>query len=176
MLHFFTEQNYFMKLPDFYPSVLSPEDKNVQSSFLLLTVKDHNLARSNTFIGEALVRLSSVPLVESDAIACQPKTLQLKLTRPGIEAGALQLLGASMAQLLFIGDKIASMLGGGNRIMTKGVNAQGATTRATSDKLSFRKINGNHRKCTHRTCATSDKIFQATRTILSLVTPCAFTP
>ena len=29
-------------------------------------------------------------------------------------------------------------------------------------KLSFRKINGNHRKCTHRTRATSDKIFQAT--------------
>ena len=81
-------------MPDFSPSVLSPEDKNVQSSFLLLTVKDHNLARSNTFIGEALVRLSSVPLVESDAIACQPKTLQLKLTRPGIEAGALQLLEA----------------------------------------------------------------------------------
>ena len=29
-------------------------------------------------------------------------------------------------------------------------------------KLSFRKINGNRRKCTHRTRATSDKIFQAT--------------
>ena len=64
-------------------------------------------------------------------------------------------------------------------------------------KLSFRKINGNRRKCTHRTRATSDKIFQATTdkilyfynfmrallrqaTILSLVArvvaPCAFTP
>ena len=30
-------------------------------------------------------------------------------------------------------------------------------------KLSFRKINGNRRKCTHRTRATSDKIFQATK-------------
>ena len=64
-------------------------------------------------------------------------------------------------------------------------------------KLSLRKINGNRRKCTHRTRATSDKIFQTTSdkilnfynfmrallrqaTILSLVTrvvaPCEFTP
>ena len=60
-------------------------------------------------------------------------------------------------------------------------------------KLSFRKINGDRRKCTHRTRATSDKIFQVTSdkilnfynfmrallrqaTILSLVAPCAFTP
>lgn len=67
---------------------MSPEDTNVQEGFLLFTLKDHNLARSNTFIGEAAVALSSVPLVESEAIQCQPKSLQLKMTKPGMEAGA----------------------------------------------------------------------------------------
>ena len=42
-------------------------------------------------------------------------------------------------------------------LMSKGVNAQEATTRvcvrACLVKLSFRKINGNRRKCAHRTRA-----------------------
>ncbi|XP_018028039.2 protein unc-13 homolog 4B [Hyalella azteca] len=65
---------------------LSAEDHSVREGYLLFTLKDHNLARSNTFIGEAVVPLAGVVVVESEAISCQPKTQQLKLTRPGIEA------------------------------------------------------------------------------------------
>ena len=48
-------------------------------------------------------------------------------------------------------------------VMPKGVNAQGATSDKivacrVASKLSFRKINGNRRKCAHRTRATSGKI------------------
>ncbi|KAF2354555.1 C2 domain [Trinorchestia longiramus] len=85
--------------------VLSADDPNVKEGYLLFTLKDHNVARSNMFIGEAVVALNIVPCVASDAIASQPKTVQVKLTRPGIEAGYKPL---TTLRLRAGSDKIAS--------------------------------------------------------------------
>ncbi|XP_042873694.1 uncharacterized protein LOC122254194 [Penaeus japonicus] len=60
------------------------EDDGVRAGLLLFTLKDYNLGRSNTFIGEALVPLSDLPCVDSSEVHTVPNTY-LKMTTPGLD-------------------------------------------------------------------------------------------
>ncbi|KAK4314913.1 hypothetical protein Pmani_013827 [Petrolisthes manimaculis] len=65
---------------------MSQQDDGVSEGFLLLTLKDYNLGRTNTFIGEAVVPLSSLPCVDSSKVYTVPNTY-LKMTTPGLDIG-----------------------------------------------------------------------------------------
>ncbi|XP_069984908.1 uncharacterized protein [Penaeus vannamei] len=60
------------------------EDDGVRAGLLLFTLKDYNLGRSNTFIGEALVPLADLPCVDSSEVHTVPNTY-LKMTTPGLD-------------------------------------------------------------------------------------------
>ena len=61
-------------------------DDGVRAGLLLFTLKDYNLGRSNTFIGEALVPLSALPCVDSSQVHTVANTY-LKMTTPGLDIG-----------------------------------------------------------------------------------------
>lgn len=65
---------------------MSRSDDGVRAGFLLLTLKDYNLGRTNTFIGEALIPLSDLPCVDSSEVHTVPNTY-LKMTTPGLDIG-----------------------------------------------------------------------------------------
>ncbi|XP_042236153.1 uncharacterized protein LOC121875623 isoform X2 [Homarus americanus] len=65
---------------------MSRGDDGVRAGFLLFTLKDYNLGRTNTFIGEALVPLADLPVVDSSQVhTVSPK--YLKMTTPGLRIG-----------------------------------------------------------------------------------------
>lgn len=65
---------------------MSKTDDGVRAGFLLLTLKDYNLGFTNTFIGEAVVPLSSLPCVDSSQVHTVPNTC-LTMTTPGLDIG-----------------------------------------------------------------------------------------
>lgn len=68
---------------------MNKTDDGVRAGFLLLTLKDYNLGFSNTFIGEAVVPLSSLPCVDSSQVHDVTNTC-LTMTSPGLDIGELQ--------------------------------------------------------------------------------------
>ncbi|KAK7085594.1 hypothetical protein SK128_023661, partial [Halocaridina rubra] len=81
---------------------LTKSDDGVQAGLLLFTLKDYNLGRSNTFIGEAAVPLVNLPVVDSSLVHTVPNTY-LKMTTPGLDIGYKSL----RALHLRTGDKVA---------------------------------------------------------------------
>ncbi|CAL4066916.1 unnamed protein product, partial [Meganyctiphanes norvegica] len=65
---------------------INPTDDGVKKGMLLFTLKDHNLGRSNTFIGEVVVPLSSLTHVDSSETHLV-KPSYLKMTTPGLDIG-----------------------------------------------------------------------------------------
>ncbi|KAK8747187.1 hypothetical protein OTU49_016671, partial [Cherax quadricarinatus] len=63
---------------------MNSTDDGVRAGFLLLTLKDYNLGRSNTFLGEALVPLADLPCVDSSEVYTVQNT-RLKMTTPGLD-------------------------------------------------------------------------------------------
>lgn len=78
-------------------SDVNREDDGVRAGLLLFTLKDYNLGRSNTFIGEALVPLSDLPCVDSSEVHTVPNTY-LKMTTPGLDNGKAVLASVSSCQ------------------------------------------------------------------------------
>ena len=68
---------------------MNKTDDGVRAGFLLLTLKDYNLGFSNTFIGEAVVPLSTLPCVDSSQVHTVANTC-LTMTSPGLDIGELQ--------------------------------------------------------------------------------------
>ncbi|KAG0727778.1 Protein unc-13 4B [Chionoecetes opilio] len=85
-------------------SDMSKTDDGVRAGFLLFTLKDYNLPGfTNTFIGEAVVPLSSLPCVDSSQVHNVTHTC-LTMTAPGLDIGY-----NSLRALHFrTGDKVAS--------------------------------------------------------------------
>lgn len=67
-------------------SDLGKTDDGVRAGFLLLTLKNYNLTSTNTFIGEAVVPLSSLPCVDSSQVHVVANTC-LTMTSPGLDIG-----------------------------------------------------------------------------------------
>nr|XP_045609144.1 uncharacterized protein LOC123764950 isoform X2 [Procambarus clarkii] len=65
---------------------MSKNDDGVRAGFILFTLKDYNLGRSNTFIGEALVPLANLPCVDSSQVHTVSNTY-FKMTTPGLDIG-----------------------------------------------------------------------------------------
>lgn len=65
---------------------MSKNDDGVRAGFLLFTLKDYNLGFTNTFIGEAVVPLSSLPCVDSSQVQEGSPTF-LTMTSPGLDIG-----------------------------------------------------------------------------------------
>ncbi|XP_064117967.1 protein unc-13 homolog D-like [Macrobrachium nipponense] len=82
---------------------MSKNDDGVRAGLLLFTLKDYNLGRSNTFIGEAVVPLSDLPCVDSSQVHTVPNTY-LKMTIPGLDMGYKSLRALQRRT----GDKVAS--------------------------------------------------------------------
>ena len=70
----------------FFGSDLGQQDNGVNDGWLLFTVKDFNIGRSNTLIGEAVLALKDLECVDS-AQKHTVKNSYLKITMPGVEAG-----------------------------------------------------------------------------------------
>lgn len=82
---------------------MSKTDDGVRAGFLLLTLKDYNLGFTNTFIGEAVIPLSSLPCVDSSQVHTVTNSC-LTMTTPGLDIGY-----RSLRALQFrTGDKVAS--------------------------------------------------------------------
>lgn len=82
---------------------INKTDDGVRAGFLLLTLKDYNLGFSNTFIGEAVVPLSSLPCKDSSEVHNVTNTC-LTMTSPGLDMGY-----KSLRALHFrTGDKVAT--------------------------------------------------------------------
>ncbi|XP_068248829.1 protein unc-13 homolog 4B-like [Palaemon carinicauda] len=82
---------------------MKKDNDGVCAGLLLFTLKDYNLGRSNTFIGEAVVPLTDLPCVDSSQVHTVPNTY-LKMTTPGLDMGYKSLRALQRRT----GDKVAS--------------------------------------------------------------------
>ena len=72
----------------FTTSELTPQQDSVSSGFLLFTLKNSSFGTTNTFVGEAVVPLKTIPLVESSMVHTVTNSY-LAMNTPNFDTGKL---------------------------------------------------------------------------------------